>query len=89
MVDALHVLHSHVPLRQGRKTSAAEIAAIQSDQIFSDDHHQLLIHKQRAQTWTKLCVFATLWQIWHGNTFETHANFEIKCFQSFFSGNAL
>ena len=39
MVDALHVLNSHVPLRQGRKTSgAAEIAAIHFDQIFSDDH---------------------------------------------------
>ena len=39
MVDALHVLNSHVPLRQRKKTSgAAEIAAIHSDQIFSDDH---------------------------------------------------
>ena len=39
MVDALHVLNSHVPLRQGTKTSsAAEIAAINSDQIFSDDY---------------------------------------------------
>ena len=39
MVDALHVLNSPVPLRQGRKTSsAAEIAAIHSDQIFNDDH---------------------------------------------------
>ena len=34
----------------------------------------------------KLCVFAILWQIWHGNTIETHANFEITCFQCFFSG---
>ena len=39
MVDALHVLKSPVPLRQGRETSsAAEIAAIHSDQIFNDDH---------------------------------------------------
>ena len=39
MVDALHVLNSPVPLREGRKTpSAAEIAAIHSDQIFFDDH---------------------------------------------------
>ena len=28
----------------------------------------------------KWCVFATLWQVWHGNTFETYANFEIICF---------
>ena len=85
MVDALHVLNSHVPLRPGKKTSgAAEIAAIHSDQMFSDDHWQLLIRKQSARTWAKLCVFATLWQIWHGNTFETHANFEITYFQCFF-----
>ena len=32
----------------------------------------------------KLCVFAILWQTWHGNTIETHANFEIACFQCFF-----
>ena len=32
----------------------------------------------------KLCVFAILWQIWHGNTIETHASFEITCFQCFF-----
>ena len=32
----------------------------------------------------KLCVFATLWHVWHGNTIETHANFEITCFQCFF-----
>ena len=39
MVDALHVLNSPVPQRQGRKTSsAAEIAEIHSDQIFNDDH---------------------------------------------------
>ena len=39
MVDALHVLNSHVPLRQGRKTSgAAETVAIHSDQIFSGVH---------------------------------------------------
>ena len=32
----------------------------------------------------KLCVFAILWQIWHGNTIETHASFVITCFQCFF-----
>ena len=32
----------------------------------------------------KLCVFATLWQIWHGNNIEIHANFEITCFSVFF-----
>ena len=39
IVDGLHVLNSPVPLRQGKKTSsAAEIAAIHSDQVFNDDH---------------------------------------------------
>ena len=39
MVDALQVLNSFVPVRKERKTSsAAEIAAIHSDQIINDDH---------------------------------------------------
>ena len=67
-------------LRQGRKTSSAAESDIEWWSLAIVDP------QTKCMNMDKLCVFAILWQIWHGNTIETHANFEITCFHCFFSG---